>query len=334
MRRFSLVIGLLLGFAAIGSARAGELYGAGSTFLYPVVAKWAQAWQAAGGPQVHFQPIGSTLGLTALRENTVDFGVTDAPLVDAQLLRDGVAQFPLAVGAIVPVVNLNGVAPGQLRLTGQVLAAIYLGRIRSWDDPAIAALNPGMTLPSRAITVIYRSDGSGTTYNWTDYLSKVSPEWFAAVGAATRVAWPVGGGVKGTSGVIDAIKLVNGAIGYVEFGAATRAGLSVVSVQNHAGQFAQPNAASFRAAIAGVDFSRDHDFYLRLTDSRNPGAWPIMATSFALVRSYPPDQERARYTLMFLKWCLDKGSDIARGLDFIPMPLAVADHLEAGGISN
>ena len=240
MRSLRLVL-LLLGLAFALPAAAQELFGSGSTFIFPIMSKWIDEYEKASGVQIGYQPIGSSAGIEEIRGSVVDFAVTDAPLDDAQLLRDGLVQFPLVIGAIVPVVNLDGIGPGQLRFTGKLLADIYLGKVRNWSDAAIAELNPGIRLPHRPILAIYRTDGSGTTFNWADYLSKSSPEWNAKVGTNTSVRWPIGAGGKGNRGVADAVMTVKGAIGYVEYSYALRKKLAYRLVQNRAGNLAGTN---------------------------------------------------------------------------------------------
>jgi phosphate transport system substrate-binding protein len=250
------------------------------------------------------------------------------------LLRDGLAQFPLVMGAIVPVVNLDGVAPGRLRLPGAVLAAVYLGQITRWRDPAIAAANPGLALPDRPILVVHRTDGSGTTYNWTDYLSHVSPDWSARVGASTKVAWPAGVGAKGGDGMIGVVSRMKGAIGYVEFSAATRAHLAYALPQNLAGQFVAPDPESFQATTASVDWARAPDFAVLLTDAQGPNAYPLMATSFALIRRYPKDKDHRTSMLAFFRWALEHGQNAASGLDYLPLPETLTRAVEASWAAN
>ena len=263
----------LLAFYTVNSAAAQQVLGSGSTFAFPVLTKWAEAYEKATGVHIAYQPIGSAQGIAEIGAGVVDFGVTDAPMVNSQLLRDGLVQFPLVIGAIVPVVNLDGIGPGQLHFTGQLLADIYLGKVKTWRDPAIAALNPGVTLPDRAILVIYRSDGSGTTFNWADYLSKASIEWKARVGAGTKVAWPVGVGGKGNGGFAESVARVKGAIGYVEYSYAVRGKLIYGLIQNKSGAYVEPDRTSFLAAAEGADWSAEPDFHVLLTDS--PGRMPI-----------------------------------------------------------
>ena len=243
MRQFMLHV-LFWFVAMLSAAHAQEILGSGSTFAYPVLTKWSEAYAKISGTHLTYQPIGSSAGVTEIRSEIVDIGVSDAPLDDASLVRDGLAQFPVVIGGIVPVVNLDGITPGQLRFTGQLLADIYLGKVTNWNDAAIAAVNPGVTLPNRPILVIYRSDGSGTTYNWADYLSKVSDAWRSRIGVSTKLAWPTGTGGKGNGGVADSVARVKGAIGYVEYSYAARAKLTYGLVQNRAGNFVAPTTAN------------------------------------------------------------------------------------------
>ncbi len=319
MRPVRLLIALALACAATFPAAAQQIRGSGSTFAYPILARWSEAYQKLNPATIQYHPIGSSAGLTEIRAGLVDFAVSDAPLDGYQLLRDGLAQFPLVIGAIVPVVNLDGIAAGQLHFTGQLLADIYLGKVRNWSDAAIAAMNPGITLPNRAIMVVHRSDGSGTTYNWTDYLCAMSSEWKVRVGSGTAVAWPMGVGGKGNSGVAEDVTRVKGAIGYVEYGYANRAKLAYALVRNRAGNFVLPNMTSFRAATADVDWEQAREFYVSLSDAAGSDAYPIMAVSFALVHRYPLNAERRQEVLAFLRWALEEGQDLASSLDYLPL---------------
>ncbi len=309
-------------------AAAQQILGSGSTFAYPILTKWSAAWEKVGGGQFIYQPIGSSGGITEIKSEVVDVGVSDAPLDDAQLLRDGLAQFPIAIGAMVPIVNLPGIVPGQLRFSGQVLADIYLGKIKNWNDPAVAALNRRRNYQSRPILVLYRSDGSGTTYNWADYLSKVSQEWKARVGVDTRLAWPVGAGGKGSGGVTENVARVSGAIGYVEYSYALRANLTYGLVQNRAGNFVPPDAVSFHAATEGVDWAKARDFYVLLSDAPDPNAYPVMAMSFALIHRYPKNAERIRATLAFFRWAMENGPGTGQ-LTALPSASSVAGALRS-----
>ena len=328
MRCVSLAIALVLGWAATFPAAGQQVRGSGSTFVYPVLAKWSEAYQRTRGIHVEYQPIGSSGGLTEIRAGVVDFGVSDAPLTPDQFLRDGLAQFPVVIGGIVPVVNLDGIAAGQLRFTGQLLADIYLGKVKNWSDPAIAVLNPAITLPERPILVIHRTDGSGTTFNWADYLSKVSDEWKLRVGASTLVAWPTGVGGKGNSGVAENVARVKGAIGYVEYGYAQRKKLTYALVQNRAGVFVPPAMPSFQAATEDFDWAKAREFDVSLIDAPNASAYPIMAASFVLIHKYPKDSERTRDVLAFFQWALESGQEMATSLDYLPLPPPLVQEVE------
>jgi phosphate transport system substrate-binding protein len=329
MRRAGLLIAFALGYATVFPAAAQQIRGSGSTFVFPVLAKWSQAYHETGRTGIEYQPIGSGAGITEIRAGVVDFSVSDAPLDGAQLLRDGLMQFPLVIGAIVPVVNLDGIAAGQLRFTGQLLADIYLGRVTNWNDPAIAAVNTDIKLPDRAILVVHRSDGSGTTYNWTDYLSKVSSEWKVRVGANTTVAWPIGASAKGNNGVADAVARVKGAIGYVEYGYAQRKNLAYGLVRNRAGNFVPPDVPGFQAATANLDWMQDRDFNVSTTDAPDAGAYPIMAASFALIHKYPRDIARSRDILAFFQWALENGQAMAVSLHYLPLSPPLVREIEA-----
>jgi phosphate transport system substrate-binding protein len=307
---------------------AQTITGAGSTFAYPIVARWVAAYHARSGHDVSYQPVGSTAGETAIRAGIVDFAVSDAPLQDAQLLRDGLSQFPLVMGAIVPVVNLDGIGPGQLHMPAEVLADIYLGRVTRWDDPAIKAANAGVSLPHRRIQVIYRSDGSGTTFNWTSYLAQGSVQWRGQVGSSTKVAWPVGAGVQGTSGMAAAVARIGGAIGYIEYSAARKAGLTFVLAQNRAGHYVMPAEAGYLAATDRVDWKKVPDFAVVLTDTVGPDAYPLMATSFVLMRAYGAGAGRSAM-LDFFRFALEDGRDMARAMDYLPLSQKLAELVEA-----
>jgi phosphate transport system substrate-binding protein len=328
MQRASWLIAFAIGCTIALPASAQEIKGSGSTFVYPVMTKWAAAYEKIAGIRVVYQPIGSSGGITAIKSDTVDFGASDAPLLPEQLANDGLVQFPVVIGAIVPVVNLDGVAPGQLRFTGELLADIYLGKVKNWTDPAITALNPGVKLPDRAITLIHRSDGSGTTFNWVDYLSNVSSEWKMRVGESTSVAWPSGWGGQGNSGVADYVMRIKGAIGYVEFAYVLQKKLVYGLVQNRAGNFVQPTPASFEAATEGVDWEKAQDFYVLLNNSPGAEAYPIVATSFVLIHKRPQDAERNRQTLAFFRWALADGQELASSLKYVPLPAPLVQRVE------
>ena len=326
MRQF--VLAIMLACAATIPAAAQAIYGSGSTLCYPVMVKWAEAYEKQTGHHIVYQPIGSDAGITEIRNGIVDFAVSEAPEDSAQLLRDGFAQFPLVMGAIVPVVNIAGVTPGQVRLTGQVLADIYLGKIKKWNDPAIVAVNPGLALPALRIVVIHRSEGSGTTFTFANYLAKVSDDWKAKVGEGTVLGWPAGYPGKGNGGVAEKVGHVWGAIGYVDSAYATRAKLPYALVQNRAGNFVGPDTETLKAATDGIDWSRARDFDMLLTDAPAMNAYPIMATSFALVRRHPKDLGRTRETLAFLRWVLENGGELASAQAYLPVPPALVQQIQ------
>lgn len=314
----------------------GMLTGAGSSFAFPLIGRWTQLYRAvkSDGAEmvpleigVDYEPVGSLGGEVRVTQRAVDFGATDRPLSSEELTRTALMQFPFVMGGIVPVVNIEGVAPGQLRLTGPLLADIYLGKVKSWSDPAIAALNPGVKLPDAAINVIWRSDGSGTTFNWTDYLSRASAEWASRIGSNTQVAWPVGTGVERTQGMIGTVGRVKNAIGYVELGQVQRANLAYALVQNKAGNFVKPDAASLQSAAASADWARAKDFSLLLTDAPGANSWPIVATTFALVPK--PISARSREALAFFAIGFDKGGSDAAELGYVAMPEAVIKQIKA-----
>jgi phosphate transport system substrate-binding protein len=305
-----------------------SVHGSGSTFAYPVIEQWAAAYEKAGGQQISYEPIGSTAGIAEINSGLVDFAVTDAPLVDAQLLRDGLAQFPVTIGAIVPVVNLPLQPDESIRFIPQVLTDIFLGRVKRWNDAAISAINPESQLPNQPILVVFRSDGSGTTYNWTDYLSKSSEQWKAAVGTATNVAWPVGVGSKGNAGVAQSVAKVRGAIGFVEYDYASRNKLNVGLVRNRAGNFVLPDAMSMLAAVDGVDWQRQHDFYVSLNDAPSARAYPIIAASFVVLRRYGGDRAHRDETLAFFRWAFEHGQAIAAARHHLPLPQPLVDQIE------
>jgi phosphate transport system substrate-binding protein len=309
-------------------AAAQEISGSGSTFIHPVMVKWVQAYEAAGGVHVNYLPIGSAAGITAIRGETVDFAISEAPLESEQLLRDGLMQFPLVFGAVVPVVNVDGIGPGQLHLTGPLLADIFLGKVTRWNDTAIAELNPALKLPPLPILVIHRSDGSGTTFVWADYLSKVSPEWKVRVGANTKIAWPTGAGGNGNGGVGEKVALVRGAIGYVDYAFAINRKLAHAIIRNQAGTFVEPDMSAFQAAVADADWTKEPDFDVLLTDPAAPDAYPVMATSFVLIRKGSKDPRRVRDMLAFFQWTLENGRDQASSLKYVPLPPSLIQQVK------
>lgn len=322
------VCAALMAIALSGQAWAAEITGAGSTFVFPILSKWSADYGTASGAKVSYQSIGSGAGLTQIRGGTVDFGASDAPLKPADLEKFGLGQFPLVVGGIVPVVNLDGIKPGELKFSGALLADIFLGKIKSWNDPEISKLNPGVQLPNAAITVVHRSDGSGTTFNWVNYLSKASAEWRTKVGEGTAVEWPVGAGGKGNEGVAAFVAQTKNSIGYVEYAYVLQNKLTYGLVQNKAGKFVRPDAASFQAAAASADWSKTKDFYLVMTDAPGENAYPIAAAAFILMYKKPKDVERTKLAFDFFGWALEKGQKQASDLDYVPLPSALVNQIE------
>ena len=312
-----------------GDRITAEITGAGATFIYPLLSRWSADYNKSTGAKINYQSIGSGGGIAQIKAGTVDFGSSDKPLPPEELAQAGLAQFPSAIGGVVPVVNLEGIESGQLRLTGPVLADIYLGKITTWNDPAITALNPGVALPADKINVVKRSDGSGTTFNFVNYLSKVSPAWKEQVGAGTSVNWPVGIGGKGNEGVAAYVKQIKGSIGYVELAYATQNGMSYTTMQNAAGNWIRPTAESFQAAAATADWANAKDFSLIITNASGADAWPIAATNFILMYKDPKDAKRSRDTLDFFKWSLENGQAQADELHFVPLPKPLVDQVEA-----
>jgi phosphate transport system substrate-binding protein len=331
LRRGAAALGgaaLAVAAAGVALAEAGRLTGAGSTAIYPVLAKWASAYKERAGVEVNYQAIGSGGGIAQIKARTVDFAETDMPLAPEDLAQAGLAQFPAVIIGIAPVVNLPGIAPGALCLDGKTLAKIYLGEIKRWDDAAIQALNPGLALPAKEITVVHRSDGSGTTFNFADYLSKVSPAWKDRVGAGTSVRWPAGVGGKGNAGVAAYVQQVAGAIGYVEHAYAAQNKMTWTKMVNAAGNPVVPGLASFQAAAEGVDFGATRDFYAILTNQSGPESWPITGATYTLVRKDAP-ADRKQALVRFFRWCLADGREMAKALDYVPLPARTVAAIEA-----
>jgi phosphate transport system substrate-binding protein len=317
------------GAAAPAAPAAAGITGAGATFIYPLLSKWSDDYNKATGHKINYQSIGSGGGITQIKAGTVDFGSSDKPLSSEELAQAGLGQFPSAIGGVVPVVNLDGVDTGKLRLTGPVLADIFLGKVATWNDAAIASLNPGVALPSSKINVVHRSDGSGTTYNFVNYLSKVSPQWKDTVGEGTSVEWPGGIGGKGNEGVAAYVKQIKGSVGYVELAYASQNGMSHVQMQNAAGTWVQPGPASFQAAAATADWASAKDFSLVITNAPGADAWPITATNFILMYKQPKDAARSATALAFFKWALENGQSQAQSLDYVALPPALVQQVEA-----
>jgi phosphate transport system substrate-binding protein len=314
---------LALGAIAFQSAQAADISGAGATFPAPVYAKWAETYRAQTKIGLNYQAIGSGGGIKQIQAKTVAFGATDKPLKPDELNAAGLYQFPMVMGGVTPIVNLPGMQPGKIRLSGSVLADIYLGTIKRWSDPRIAALNPGMRFPNLPITVVHRSDGSGTSFQFTSYLAMKSSTWASKVGANDAVQWPAGIGGKGNDGVSAFVKQTIGSIGYVEYAYAKQNKAAHVLLQNKAGQFPQPNAGSFSAAAASADWSKAPGNYLLLLDQAGPNAWPITAATFILVHKKQQSAGSGRDVLSFFDWAYKNGDAAAAGLDYVPMPVAV-----------
>ena len=320
---------ILLALAGGGLA-ARDLVGAGASFVFPVLSQWSAEYAALGKGRINYQSIGSGGGIAQAKAGTVDFGSTDAPLDSATLARHGLAQFPSVIGGVVPVVHLDGIEAGRLRLTGPLLAEIYLGRITRWNDPAIAAVNPGLTLPDRGIRVVYRSDGSGTTFNFVHYLGQISPAWAGTVGpAATSIRWPIGVGGRGNEGVAAYVKQLEGAIGYVELSYALSNRLTHAALRNAAGHWVQPGVASFRAAAASADWAAAPDFDLLITNAPGADAWPIAATNFILLPTAARDPAATAAVLRFFDWVYAHGDAPAERLGFVPLPDPLVERIRA-----
>ena len=303
--------------------------GAGSTFVYPVLSAWAADYAAQTGTKVNYQSIGSGGGVSQVKAATVDFGATDQPLAPSELAQARLAQFPIVIGGIVPVVNLSGVEPGKLRLTGPVLADIFAGRIRKWNDAAIVGANPGTALPDADIAVVHRSDGSGTTYNFTHYLSQVSPAWKSGPGEGKTVAWPTGVGGKGNEGVAGYVRQIPNSIGYVEYAYALQGRMAYAALQNAAGSFVSPSSKTFSNAAASADWANAKDFDLVMTNAPGADAYPITATTFVLVPTSPSDKARSRAALDFFRFALEHGQDQATKLAYVPLPPALVRQIES-----
>lgn len=306
--------------AASTSAYAAEITGAGSTFVYPILAKWADAYKKETGIGLNYQSIGSGGGIKQITNKTVTFGASDMPLKPEEVAKSGFVQFPIINGAVVPAINLPGIKPGELTLDGVTLANIYLGKITKWNDPAIAKLNPSVKLPDTAIVVVHRSDGSGTTFIWTNYLSKVSPEWKDKVGESTAVEWPVGIGAKGNEGVANNTSNAAGAIGYVEYAYAKQNKMAYAKMINQAGKTVEPTAESFQAAASSADWTSAPDFHVILTNAPGDKSWPIAGSTFILMHATAQDAEASAQALKFFTWGYTKGKQMAVDLDYVPMP--------------
>jgi len=310
-------------------ALAADITGAGATFPYPIYAKWADAYKKNTGNGLNYQSIGSGGGIKQITAKTVDFGASDMPMKGEDLEKNGLVQFPAIMGGVVPVVKLAGVTPGQMKFSGALLADIYLGKVKKWNDPAIAKLNPGMKLPDQEITVVYRSDGSGTTFLWTNYLSKVSADFKGTVGEGTSVKFPAGVGGKGNEGVASYVQKLDGAIGYVEYAYAKQNKLAHGQVQNKSGKFVEPDDETFKAAAANADWKSVPGMGVVLTDQAGDQAWPITGASFILLHAKQEKPEAGREVLKFFDWAYKNGGKMAQDLDYVPMPEPVVKQIEA-----
>jgi phosphate transport system substrate-binding protein len=319
-----------------GTASAGKftITGAGASFPYPLYAKWAAAYKAQTGTIVNYQSIGSGGGIKQIIANTIDFGASDMPMKPEELKKNGLMQFPVVIGGVVPIVNLAGIEPGTLKMDGKTLANIYLGKITKWNDPQIAANNKDLKLPDEEIIVVHRSEGSATTYIFTDYLSKVSPEWKSTVGKNTSLKWPLGTGVKGSEGVSTYVKLIKGSIGYVEYAYALQNKLNHLQLKNHDGYFIQPDSESFKAAAAGVNWEQAPDFYELLTDEAGKNSWPICGATFILMRKMQEKPDTAREILNFFNWAYTIGGKTAESLDYVSMPDSVVKSITTAWSAN
>ncbi|WP_025033421.1 phosphate ABC transporter substrate-binding protein PstS [Bradyrhizobium sp. DOA9] len=314
--------------ASTTAAFAADITGAGATFPFPIYSKWADAYKKETGNGLNYQSIGSGGGIKQIQAKTVTFGASDAPLKAEQLEKDGLVQWPMVMGAIVPVVNLEGVKPGELVFDGETLASIYLGKITKWDDAAIKKLNPNVKLPSDAITVVRRSDGSGTTFNFTNYLSKASADWKSKVGEGTAVEWPVGVGAKGNEGVSGNISQTKNSIGYVEYAYAKQNKLTYAGLVNKAGKPVQPTVEAFQAAASNADWSKAPGYYVILTDQPGDKSWPITAATFILMHKSATDKAASQEAIKFFRWAFKNGGKMAEELDYIPMPDSVVQQIE------
>jgi len=313
---------------------AADMTGAGATFPYPIYAKWAEGYKAATGNGLNYQSVGSGAGIKQIKAKTVDFGASDMPLKADELEKEGLMQFPAIMGGVVAVVNVEGVTPGQLKMTGPVLADIYLGKITKWNAAPIAALNPGVKLPDSDITVVHRADSSGTSFLWTDFLSKTSPAWKDSVGAGTTVKWAVGVGGKGNEGVAANVQRIKGAIGYVEWAYAKKNKLSHTQLRNKEGVYLQPDDDAFKAAAANAEWSKAPGFGVVLTDGAGKQSWPITGVSYILMHKNQDDAAKGREVLKFFDWSFKNGAPAAAELDYVPMPAAVVKQVQDAWKAN
>lgn len=331
--RFSIVF-LFINLLVSSIAFAADITGAGATFPYPIYAKWADAYNKQTGVKLNYQSIGSGGGIKQIKARTVDFGASDKPLTPEELKQSDLTQFPTVLGGVVPVIHLDGVKPGQLKLTGDVLADIFLGKIKKWNDPQIASLNADVILPEKNITVVHRADGSGTTFLFTDYLSKMSQEWKDKVGADASVSWPIGTGGKGNEGVANFVRQIKNSIGYVEAAYVKQNKMNFAQLQNADGLYVSPTEDSFRAAAANAQWDETTGFYEILTNKPGQGSWPITGATFVLMPRSPANPEQALNVLKFFKWAYINGNEMALALDYIPLPHGIVQLVEDSWRTN
>ncbi|MEW6025110.1 MAG: phosphate ABC transporter substrate-binding protein PstS [Pseudomonadota bacterium] len=335
MRMKHLFLTVALAAATLATtAQAANITGAGATFPYPIYAKWAEMYKASSGTGLNYQSVGSGAGIKQIKAKTVDFGASDMPLPAKDLNDAGLFQFPAVMGGVVPIVNLPGVGPGQVKLTGAVLADIFMGKITKWNAQPIAALNPGVKLPADDITVVHRADSSGTSFLFTDYLSKTNPDWKLKIGAGTSVKWAVGVGGKGNEGVAANVQRIKGSIGYVEWAYAKKNKMSHTQLQNREGAFLQPDDEAFKAAAASADWAKAPGFAVVLTDQPGKASWPITGASYILVHKSQADAAKGKEVLKFFDWAYKNGAGAAANLDYVPMPAAVTKLVQDAWKAN
>jgi len=324
----SLTFVLAAASLAVGTSATAAITGAGSTFVYPVLSRWASDFKKAGGDEINYQSIGSGGGIAQIKAGTVDFGATDKPLSSEELAAAGLAQFPVVIGGVVPVINIPGAHPGQVKLSGPLLASIYAGEIKMWNDPRISKMNPALHFPAKEITPVHRSDGSGTTFNFTHYLNQVSPGWKSKFGEGTTVSWNGGIGGKGNEGVAGYVKQIPYSIGYVEYAYVVQNKMAYTLMQNAAGKFISPNAKSFAAAAATADWAHARDFNLVMTNAPGPNAYPITASTFVLMYKQPKNEATSASARKFFNWALTKGQPQALSLDYVPLPAPLVKRIQ------
>jgi phosphate transport system substrate-binding protein len=330
----SLVVGAAAVMAFSSAANAADMTGAGATFPYPIYAKWAEAYKASTGNGLNYQSVGSGAGIKQIKAKTVDFGASDMPLKAEELDAEGLMQFPAIMGGVVTVVNLDGITPGQLKLTGPVVADIYLGKITNWNAPEIAALNPGVKIPAGEITVVHRADGSGTSFLFTDYLSKTSPTFKTQIGSGTAVKWIVGVGGKGNEGVAANVQRIKGSIGYVEWAFAKKNKMSHTQLKNKDGNFLQPDDDFFKAAAANAEWTKTPGFGVVLTDQAGKNSWPITGVSFILMHKVQADAAKGKEVIKFFDWAYKNGGAAATELDYVPLPASVVKLVQDSWKAN